>query len=114
MRIDGIMQEKTNKFQNISASDMLSNKSSPNAASANTTFTMPTLSKYALWIEPRDVWCVKLDPIWIEFLGVRSVGQNKAVPFVDAVPITFWIHGRSNAKLNVSHFIKVICGIFCN
>lgn len=62
---------------------------------------MPSLSKYALWIEPRDVWCVKLDPIWIEFLGVRSVGQNKAVPFIDAVPITFWIHGKPD-KVNVS------------
>ncbi|XP_055295755.1 bridge-like lipid transfer protein family member 3B isoform X2 [Sitodiplosis mosellana] len=84
----------------MAASDMMSNKSSPNSASANTTITTPTLTKYALWIEPRDVWCIKLDPIWIEFLGARSVGQNKAVPFVDAVPITFWIHGKSSAKLN--------------
>lgn len=86
------------KILNISvflASDMMSNKSSPNSASANTTIATPILTKYALWIEPRDVWCAKLDPIWIEFLGARSVGQNKAVPFVDAVPITFWIHGKS-------------------
>lgn len=89
-------------LSHMAASDLLSNKSSPNAAAANTTLTTPMLSKYALWLEPRDVWCAKLDPIWIEFLGVRSVGQNKAVPFVDAVPITFWIHGRSTAKLNVS------------
>lgn len=81
---------------------MITNKSSPNSASANTTIITANLSKHALWIEPRDVWCMKLDPIWIEFLGVRSVGQNKPVPFVDAVPITFWIHGRSSAKLNVS------------
>lgn len=79
----------------------MSSKSSPTSASANT-IPSSTFSKYALWIEPRDVWCVKLDPIWIEFLGVRSVGPNKAVPFVDAVPITFWIHGRSPVKLNVS------------
>lgn len=93
------------KILNISvflASDMMSNKSSPNSASANTTIATPILTKYALWIEPRDVWCAKLDPIWIEFLGARSVGQNKAVPFVDAVPITFWIHGKSSAKLNVN------------
>lgn len=86
---------------------MMSNKSSPSSASANTTLTTSTLTKYALWIEPRDVWCVKLDPIWIEFLGARSVGQNKAVPFVDAVPITFWIHGKSSAKLNVSEIYQV-------
>lgn len=89
-------------FNLFVASDMISNRSSPNSASANTTITTPSLSKYALWIEPRDVWCVKLDPIWIEFLGLRSVSQNRAVPFIDAVPITFWIHGRSTAKLNVS------------
>ncbi|XP_031623665.1 UHRF1-binding protein 1-like isoform X3 [Contarinia nasturtii] len=87
-------------LSHMAASDMMSNKSSPNSSSANKTITTPMLTRYALWIEPRDVWCVKLDPIWIEFLGVRSVGQNKAVPFVDAVPITFWIHGRSSAKLN--------------
>lgn len=82
----------------IIAADVISNKSTPNS----TTITTPTLSRYALWIEPRDVWCVKLDPIWIDFLGARSVGQNKSVPFVDAVPITFWIHGGSSAKLNLS------------
>lgn len=77
----------------------MSNKSSLNSSS--TSITTTTFSKYALWIEPRDVWCIKLDPIWIDFLGARSVGQNKAVPFVDAVPITFWIHGRSRDKVNV-------------
>lgn len=83
---------------------MVSNRSTPNSMTPNKTITTPLLSKYALWIEPRDVWCIKLDPIWIEFLGVRSVGQNKAVPFVDAVPITLWIHGRSSVKLNVKLF----------
>lgn len=86
----------------VAASDMIANKSPPNSASMSTS---PTLSKYALWIEPRDVWCIKLDPIWIEFLGIRSVGQNKPVPFIDAVPITFWLHGRSSSKLNVK-FLK--------
>lgn len=36
------------------------------------------------------------DPIWIDFLGARSVGQTKSVPFVDAVPVTLWIHGKSD------------------
>lgn len=76
---------------------MIASKPSTTPTSTNAT---PTPSKYALWIEPRDVWCVKVDPIWIDFLGARSVGQNKAVPFVDAVPITFWIHGRSSDQLN--------------
>lgn len=87
----------------VAASDMIANKSPPNSASMSTSANTQTLSKYALWIEPRDVWCIKLDPIWIEFLGIRSVGQNKPVPFIDAVPITFWLHGRSS-KLNVRIF----------
>lgn len=78
----------------------MSNKTTPSASSAS--LSAPTLTKYALWIEPRDVWCIKLDPIWIDFLGARSIGPNKAVPFVDAVPITFWIHGRSRDKINVN------------
>ncbi len=36
------------------------------------------------------------DPIWIDFVGARSVGQTKSVPFVDAVPVTLWIHGKSD------------------
>uniref|UniRef100_A0A6B2EHQ2 Uncharacterized protein n=1 Tax=Phlebotomus kandelakii TaxID=1109342 RepID=A0A6B2EHQ2_9DIPT len=55
------------------------------------------LSRHALWTEPRDVWCVKLDPIWIEFYGARSVGVNKSIPFLDAVPVTLWLHGKSDA-----------------
>lgn len=82
----------------VLAADVLSSKSTPNSTGTAT----PTLSKYALWIEPRDVWCIKLDPVWIDFLGARSVGANKAVAFVDAVPITLWVHGRSIEKLNVS------------
>lgn len=41
------------------------------------------------------MWCLKIDPLWIDFLGARSVGQAKSVPFVDAVPITLWVHGKS-------------------
>lgn len=39
------------------------------------------------------------DPIWIDFLGARSVGQTKSVPFIDAVPITLWIHGKSESEV---------------
>lgn len=85
-------------LSHVSAADVTPNRSSPDASG-------PSFSRYALWVEPRDVWCIKLDPIWIDFLGARSVGQNKSVPFFDAVPITFWIHGRSDGKLNVSFAI---------
>lgn len=93
------------------AADLMSSKSSPNTSPTNSAST-PSLSKYALWIEPRDVWCIKLDPIWIDFLGARSVGQNKSVPFVDAVPITFWIHGRSSEKFKVNSRSKLSIKIF--
>ncbi|XP_055853904.1 bridge-like lipid transfer protein family member 3B isoform X3 [Episyrphus balteatus] len=55
------------------------------------------LSRYATWSEPRDVWCIKFDPVWIDFLGARSLGPNKSIPFVDAVPVTLWLHGGSDA-----------------
>lgn len=42
------------------------------------------------------MWCLMADPIWVDFLGARSVGQAKSVPFVDAVPVTLWIHGKSS------------------
>ncbi|XP_065355354.1 bridge-like lipid transfer protein family member 3B isoform X2 [Calliphora vicina] len=54
--------------------------------------SLQCLSRYAMWSEPRDVWCIKLDPVWIDFLGARSLGANKSIPFVDAVPITLWLH----------------------
>ncbi|XP_017043754.1 UHRF1-binding protein 1 isoform X4 [Drosophila ficusphila] len=60
------------------------------------------LSRYVMWLEPRDVWCIKLDPIWVDFLGARSLGPNKSIPFVDAVPITLWLHsGSAQAQLDV-------------
>lgn len=55
------------------------------------------LSRYAMWSEPRDVWCIKLDPVWIDFLGARSLGPNKSIPFVDAVPITLWLHAGNDS-----------------
>ncbi|XP_052853202.1 bridge-like lipid transfer protein family member 3B isoform X4 [Drosophila gunungcola] len=60
------------------------------------------LSRYVMWLEPRDVWCIKLDPVWVDFLGARSLGPNKSIPFVDAVPITLWLHsGSAQAQLDV-------------
>lgn len=57
------------------------------------------LTRYAMWSEPRDIWCINLDPIWIDFLGARSLGANKSIPFIDAVPITLWLHtGHNNSN----------------
>lgn len=59
--------------------------------------SLQNLSRYAMWSEPRDVWCIKLDPVWIDFMGARSLGANKTIPFVDAVPITLWLHSGTGA-----------------
>ncbi|XP_067623450.1 bridge-like lipid transfer protein family member 3B isoform X2 [Eurosta solidaginis] len=59
--------------------------------------SMQNLTRYAMWSEPRDVWCIKLDPVWIDFLGARSLGPNKSIPFVDAVPVTLWLHSGAGA-----------------
>lgn len=78
-------------LSHVAATDITSTQpNSPSSLSSN------NLTRYALWSEPRDIWCIKLDPVWIDFLGARSVGSTRAIPFVDAVPITLWIHGKSN------------------
>lgn len=50
------------------------------------------LSRDFLWTEAKDVWCCSLEPVWGDFLGARAVGQNRPVPFIDAFPLTLWIH----------------------
>ncbi|XP_073826873.1 bridge-like lipid transfer protein family member 3B isoform X4 [Musca autumnalis] len=59
--------------------------------------SIQNLSRYAMWSEPRDVWCIKFDPVWVDFMGARSLGANKSIPFIDAVPITLWLHSGSGA-----------------
>lgn len=78
----------------FSAADVISTSDTSLAQSVSAT----NLSRYALWSEPRDVWCLMADPIWVDFLGARSVGQTKSVPFIDAVPVTLWIHGKSDIE----------------
>ncbi|XP_037024390.1 UHRF1-binding protein 1-like isoform X3 [Bradysia coprophila] len=82
-------------LSHVAASDVISNGTTPDT-SLPQSISNTNLSRYALWSEPRDVWCLMADPIWVDFLGARSVGQTKSVPFVDAVPITLWIHGKSD------------------
>lgn len=53
---------------------------------------MESLSREMLWTEAKDVWCINLEPVWGEFFGARAVGVNKSVPFLDAVPVTIWLH----------------------
>lgn len=84
-------------LSHIAATDV-SSFSQPNSPNPS----LNQLSRYALWNDTRDVWCIKIDPVWIDFLGVRSIGVNRAIPFIDAVPITLWIHGKSQIDDNIA------------
>lgn len=70
-------------------------------------FQFDMLTREMLWTEAKDVWCVNLDPVWGEFLGARAVGVNKAVPFLDAIPVSIWLHTQmdpnSTVKVNAPH-----------
>ncbi|XP_055916204.1 bridge-like lipid transfer protein family member 3B isoform X6 [Eupeodes corollae] len=80
-------------LSHVAASDVPNIQQPPLSASVSS----QNLSRYATWSEPRDVWCIKFDPVWIDFLGARSLGPNKSIPFVDAVPVTLWLHGGSDS-----------------
>ncbi|KAH1019151.1 hypothetical protein HUJ04_009015 [Dendroctonus ponderosae] len=49
------------------------------------------LRRDLFWTEAKDVWCILLDPVYGDFLGAQS-DINKPIPFLDAVPITIWLH----------------------
>ena len=56
------------------------------------------LTRELLWTEAKDVWCCNLEPVWGDFLGARAVGQNRPVPFLDAFPLTLWLHMNDPGK----------------
>ncbi|KAH8263545.1 hypothetical protein KR044_010265, partial [Drosophila immigrans] len=105
--VDGDMCIVTDRIlSHVAASDvsMMSSTGAPMSPQAQLPRSASTqyLSRYAMWSEPRDVWCIKLDPIWVDFLGARSLGPNKSIPFVDAVPITLWLHaGQAQAQVQL-------------
>ncbi|XP_015834568.1 bridge-like lipid transfer protein family member 3A isoform X1 [Tribolium castaneum] len=82
----------TQKFlDHISANDNI--RSVPNELDVSSLEALvEQLSRELLWTEAKDVWCVNLDPVWGDFLGARAVGAAKPVPFLDAVPVTVWLH----------------------
>ncbi|KAF5286738.1 hypothetical protein FQA39_LY04160 [Lamprigera yunnana] len=92
----------TQKFlDHISASDNIRTLPSElNVSSVNA--LVEQLSRDMLWVEAKDIWCISLDPIWGDFLGARAVGNNKAVPFLDAVPITVWLHAKMDPNSTIS------------
>lgn len=104
---DGDMCVVTDRIlEHVAAADVLPSSSiqppsqidSPSSNSGSSTY----IPRHALWTEPRDVWCIKFDPVWVEFFGARSIGMNKSLPFVDAVPITLWVHGKSSSSDGLS------------
>ena len=54
------------------------------------------LNRELLWTEAKDVWCCNLEPVWGDFFGARAVGLNRAIPFLDAFPLTLWVHIQPN------------------
>ena len=38
----------------------------------------------------KDVWCLAIDQLWLEFLGVPRA-KGRPVPFVESFPVTVWI-----------------------
>lgn len=53
-----------------------------------------------------------MEPLWADFYGARSLGAgNRPVPFLDAVPVTVWLHmnenNHINALLHVSNLVSI-------
>lgn len=51
------------------------------------TATSPEL----LWRESRSVWCVRVEPLWADFVGARATNYKPA-PLLDATPFTAWVN----------------------
>lgn len=86
-------------LSHVAATDVIATPIQLNSPQSIASSSSDNLTKYALWSEPRDIWCIKLDPVWIDFYGARSIGPNRSIPFIDAVPVTFWIHGRQECPI---------------
>ncbi|XP_026680296.1 LOW QUALITY PROTEIN: UHRF1-binding protein 1-like, partial [Diaphorina citri] len=47
-----------------------------------------------LWTKAKDIWCIKLEPVWAEFHTSSDPSPHTAVPFLDNFPLTIWAHTR--------------------
>lgn len=66
------------------------------------------LYREMLWTESRDVFCLRLDPIWADFYGAKSVGKTRPVPLLDALPVTIWLYRNpevESGKSNVPGYV---------
>ncbi|XP_057672288.1 bridge-like lipid transfer protein family member 3B [Diorhabda carinulata] len=62
---------------------------------------MSLFSREMLWTDAKDVWCISLDPVWGDFNGARAIGISKSVPFLDALPVTIWLHTHMDPNSTV-------------
>ncbi|XP_072376118.1 bridge-like lipid transfer protein family member 3B, partial [Diabrotica undecimpunctata] len=62
---------------------------------------MANFSREMLWTDAKDVWCISLDPVWADFNGARAIGIAKSVPFLDALPVTIWLHTHMDPNSTV-------------
>lgn len=68
-------------------------RSYPKNASCNSVNELiRQVNRELLWTEAKDVWCCNLEPVWGDFYGARAVGSARPVPFLDAFPLTIWLH----------------------
>lgn len=62
---------------------------------------MSLFTREMLWTDAKDVWCISLDPVWGDFNGARAIGISKSVPFLDALPVTIWLHTHMDPNSTV-------------
>ncbi|XP_074033152.1 bridge-like lipid transfer protein family member 3B [Leptinotarsa decemlineata] len=79
----------TQKFvDHISADDDVRKVS----VETDSSFSEIQFTREMLWTEARDIWFINLDPVWGEFYEPGSINRNKYVTFLEAIPVTIWLH----------------------
>lgn len=59
------------------------------------------LCRELFWSEAKDVWCIFLDPVYGDFVGAQT-DCNKPIPFLEAVPVTIWLHANFDPNSTVT------------
>lgn len=53
-----------------------------------------------------DVWCITMDQFWLDFIGAES-WKGRPVSFVEAFPLTLWLHQTTPPMQNVKRSPRV-------
>ena len=72
-------------------------RSPPGIKSESLYDALAGLQRESLWEESRDILFMHCEPVWIDFAGVPS-SRGRPVPFVDAFPLSMWVHLQPRAK----------------